>query len=279
MSQGHLELFRRVTVVKRCLGHRNWYWSRSVLSSLSMGVCINLPSWKCRGRLQLICSFLQQFATIRGSFFWAFVTRVAVFLACRSPVNQSCVNVAFHTQKGKSTTVWMLSLGPWLGSRLLWKKWLLKEAWHTGESAPVRVKRCRMDRKSVRAWAVSWGFASLKPKHFHAEAFCSFWPSMHFAVTVRCCAALWSATFRRCEGIFFGPTAVWHSVVITARSWIANGSLPQLHSCDAAIWEVGLCDTLNLFYDWKIGKKVATSPWNPVSQILDDGLAPEPSYV
>jgi hypothetical protein len=29
----------------------------------------------------------------------------------------------------------------------------------------------------------------------------------------------------------------------------------------------------------KIGKKVATSPWNPVSQILDDGLAPEPSYV
>ena len=86
MSQGHLELFRRVTVVKRYLGHRNWYWSRSVLSSLSMGVCINLPSWKCRGRLQLVCSFLQQFATIRGSFFWAFVTRVALFLAAADPL-------------------------------------------------------------------------------------------------------------------------------------------------------------------------------------------------
>lgn len=99
-----------------------------------------------------------------------------------------------------------------------WEQIVVKEMIVTGESAPVRVKRCRMDRKSVRAWAVSWGFASLKPKHFHAEAFCSFWPSMHFAVTMRCCAALWSATFRRCEGIFFGPTAVWHSVVITARS-------------------------------------------------------------
>lgn len=43
---------------------------------------------------------------------------------------------------------------------------VLKEAWHTGESAPVRVKRCRMDRKSVRASAVSWGFASLRPKAF-----------------------------------------------------------------------------------------------------------------
>ena len=60
-------LFSRVTAVD-FLGTGRW--SRSVLSSLSMGLCINLPSLNCRGRLQLIRSFLQQQpATIRGSFF------------------------------------------------------------------------------------------------------------------------------------------------------------------------------------------------------------------